>query len=156
MQGWTRKQNRAVCSAYLELFSHLQLTCYTPVLCRKGWFSVGVCQDIGAYLCTPVTQKLLCVLHLSGYESLILNSVVLLACVRQHPKETGRTWDCAVRHPDGSEEHVWAYNAHLSLPSAQHHMWDNSNSSNNTRLPQDISAAKMTCFAVWCISKDYF
>lgn len=87
-------------------------------------------------------------------KSLILNSVVLLACVRQHLKETGRTWDCAVHCPDCSEEHIWAHNAHRLLPSAQRHVCDDSNASNNTRLLQDISAAKLTCFAVGCISKN--
>lgn len=145
-----------MCSAYLWLCSHLQLMCYIPVLCGKGWFSAGVCQGIGTYLCTPVIWKLLCAPHLSGYESLILNSVVLLACVSQHPEEIEKTWDCAACHPDGSEEHIWAHSAHLSLPSAQHHLWDDSNTSNNARLLQDISAAKLTCFTVGCIRKNYF
>lgn len=58
-----------VCRAYLWLCSHQQ--CYIAVLCAKGRFPFDVCQGSRAYLCIPETQKLLCIIHLSEYESLL-------------------------------------------------------------------------------------
>lgn len=59
-----------VSRAYLWLCSHQQGTCYIAVLCAKGRFPFDVCQGSRAYLSIPETQKLLCIIHLSEYESL--------------------------------------------------------------------------------------
>lgn len=113
-------QSRAVCSAYLRLSSYLQLMCYTPVLCGEAWFSAGI------YCYTPVTQKLFFSPRLSGYESLILNSVVLLACGRHKTPERDRRGH-ALNHPCFSNLTVLI--SHCLLPSI---MWEDSNTGKRT------------------------
>lgn len=91
----------------VALFSPVAYVSHTSPL-REKLISVGVRQDAGVYLCALVAQELLCAPHLSGYESVELSGASI-ACVRQHLKETGRTRDCAARHPDCSEGPAWAH-----------------------------------------------
>lgn len=76
------------CSTQLQLCSHLQRTCYMPVL--GGGFPV---QCLSRYrvlsLHTSDTEAALCSTPFRAWKYLFLNLVVLSACARQHLKGTG-------------------------------------------------------------------
>lgn len=87
------------------------------------------------------SEAALCFTPFRTWKYLFLNLVV---------DNTWKGQDYAVHHPDPFEEHTWAHDAHLSLPSARH-VWDHKNSSHGTGLLQDTGEAQLTWFTWDCV-----